>query len=151
MLPEDSTFFAGILGNGDAKVLERDFGHYFDTRDPHLKRAEFNAKRHTFFADLKERYGRDCMLQYGGMCQGEATSVDHLIPLSSNVLNKQLRHMKAQPGKKVPTQSFGSNHPDNLILACERCNAFKKHRFLSKEEWLRVTELKRQLRHHGEE
>lgn len=69
------------------------------------------------------------MLQFPDFCEGNETlEVDHLIPLSSNVLNKTLRHLKAAKGKKVQTQSFGSNHPDNLILACTRCNAFKKNR-----------------------
>ena len=33
-----------------------------------------------------------------------------------------------EKGKKVLTQSFGSNHKNNLILACKNCNLHKKHR-----------------------
>jgi 5-methylcytosine-specific restriction endonuclease McrA len=33
--------------------------------------------------------------------------------------------MKTELGKKVPAQSFGSNHMDNLVLACEKCNREK--------------------------
>lgn len=50
------------------------------------------------------------------------------MPLSSNVLNKQLRGFRANNGKKAPTQSFGSNHPTNFVLSCTRCNAFKKNK-----------------------
>ncbi|MDD4628765.1 MAG: hypothetical protein PHE68_05230 [Candidatus Peribacteraceae bacterium] len=139
---EDATYFASVLCDGDPATLQEKYAQYFDHRDPAVKRREFNAKRRAIVNELRARYGDDCMLQYEGMCQGRATAVDHLIPLSSNILNKRLRNMQSPPGKKVPTQSFGSNHPDNLILACERCNAFKKHRFLNREEWLRVMERK---------
>jgi 5-methylcytosine-specific restriction endonuclease McrA len=46
--------------------------------------------------------------------------------------------MPAAFGEKVLAQSFGSNHPNNLILACERCNNYKKHRFLSREQLKRI-------------
>jgi hypothetical protein len=41
--------------------------------------------------------------------------------------------MIGSAGVKVEPQSFGSNHPRNLTLACRRCNGFKKHRILSAE------------------
>lgn len=69
-------------------------------------------------------------------------NVDHLIPLSSNKLNKELRQLKALKGKKVLTQSFGSNNLSNLVLACKKCNSYKKHRFLSKAELKRILDLK---------
>jgi len=56
--------------------------------------------------------------------------VDHYIPLSTNELNKKLRNLKAEPGKKVKSQSFGSNDLDNFTLACSRCNGFKKHKII---------------------
>jgi 5-methylcytosine-specific restriction endonuclease McrA len=67
-----------------------------------------------------------CFLQ-----PGEIWQLDHLIPLSSNELNKRLRALPRVGKAKVARQSFGSNHADNLILACKRCNAFKKHRLLA--------------------
>ena len=101
----------------------------FDFRPPDLKRKEFNKIRHTVFQKLLDEYGNYCQLHCHEDCTGEAKEVDHLIPLSSNVLNKQLRNMMGQAGKKVPAQSFGSNHTSNFIMACKRCNAYKKHRF----------------------
>jgi len=61
-------------------------------------------------------------------------AIDHIIPLSTNKLNKELRKVKPLPGRKVLTQSFGSNHINNLILACSKCNGYKKHRLLTKDE-----------------
>jgi hypothetical protein len=37
--------------------------------------------------------------------------------------------MGAPSGKKVPSASYGSNHLNNLVLACTNCNNTKKHRF----------------------
>ncbi|MBK6989183.1 MAG: hypothetical protein IPH33_13745 [Bacteroidetes bacterium] len=56
--------------------------------------------------------------------------IDHLIPLSTNQLNKSLRKLAPVKGKKVATQSFGSNHIDNLVIACASCNNHKKHRII---------------------
>jgi 5-methylcytosine-specific restriction endonuclease McrA len=75
-------------------------------------------------------------------CTEIGVEVDHLIPLSSNVLNKKLRKMKGENKKKVPAQSFGSNDLSNFILACSRCNAFKKHRLPSSELLTRMHQLK---------
>jgi len=70
-----------------------------------------------------------CQLNLSNDCLGnQKLQVEHLIPLSSNKLNKRLRKRIAPPGKKVPTQSLGSNHISNLVLACEKCNRMKKHR-----------------------
>lgn len=61
-------------------------------------------------------------------------TIDHIIPLSTNVLNKDLRRMKSEEkGKKVQSESYGSNHYDNLIIACKNCNNHKKHRLLTKD------------------
>ena len=120
---EDRDHFDTVLenlGGVDAN------SHLFDFRDPDLKRKEFNAIRDAVYAELKRRYGTSCQLRCHEDCGSVGTVVDHLIPLSSNVLNKKLRGMKATADKKAPTQSFGSNHPDNFVLACRRCNAFKQ-------------------------
>ena len=121
--PEDNDHFDGVLqdiGGVDT------YSHLFDFRDPDLKRKEFNSIRDAVFAGLKRRYGKGCQLRCHDDCCGVGTVVDHLIPLSSNVLNKTLRGMRATTDKKAPTQSFGSNHEDNFVLACRRCNAFKQ-------------------------
>lgn len=83
------------------------------------------------------------MLRYPGICKNSPLVLDHFIPLSSNTLNKLLRKLWAKPGRKVPTQSFGSNHPDNLVLACQRCNAYKKQRVPDRALVLRVIAAKR--------
>jgi hypothetical protein len=77
-------------------------------------------------AQFLERYGPVCQLRIHPDCSKEQIWVlDHFIPLSSNVLNNTLRRLPRVGNAKVATQSFGSNHPDNPRLACNRCNAFK--------------------------
>ena len=84
--------------------------------------------------ELIKKYGENCQLQIHHECSVvRKFEPDHLIPLSTNELNKKLRNMKRTSSGKVPAQSFGSNHPKNLILSCSRCNAHKKHKFLNKE------------------
>ncbi|MBN2785885.1 MAG: HNH endonuclease [Pontiellaceae bacterium] len=127
---EDRDFFDDLFR--DHGGVDQNNQH-FDFRDPAEKRAEFNKIRKSVFADLQSRVGNICQLGCHPDCEGTGTQVDHLIPLSSNVLNKEIRRMKGADGKKVKTQSFGSNDKSNFILACARCNAFKKHRFPSRE------------------
>jgi hypothetical protein len=135
----DRVFFASLLCEGDVVVLAEQFGQFFDFRSPAVKRAEFNRLRPLLLADLIRQFGCVCMLQYPSLCQGGAIlQVDHFIPLSSNVLNKTIRHLPAEAGKKVQTESFGSNNQANLLLACPRCNAFKKHRMPDAELLARV-------------
>ena len=127
---EDEQYFNELL---------REFGGIlkntmlFDFRDHDLKRKEFNRIRKSMLSDLIDRYGDSCQLNFHEECGGKATEIDHLIPLASNVLNKELRELKGQGRKKTPSQSFGSNHPSNFVLACKKCNAFKKHRMPMKE------------------
>ena len=127
---EDEEHFASLLevigGLDENRCL-------FDFRSPDLKRKEFNKIRNKIFQELVNKYGSSCQLNCHEDCSGEGKEVDHIIPLSSNVLNKQLRNMKGQNGKKVPAQSFGSNNESNFALACKRCNAYKKHRLPSME------------------
>lgn len=127
---EDRQYFDTVLqdvGGVDAN------SHLFDFRAPEQKRRKFNAIRDSVFASLKQRYGSGCRLNGHEDCSGVGTVVDHLIPLSSNVLNKSIRGMKATAKKKAPTQSFGSNHSDNFVLACRRCNDFKKSKIPTSE------------------
>lgn len=100
----------------------------FDFRDVDEKRKEFNSMRNKIFDGLVKKYGSECQLKCHKDCTNLATVVDHLMPLSSNRLNKEIRGMKAAIGKKVPTQSLGSNDICNFVLSCTRCNAFKQNR-----------------------
>lgn len=138
--PEDEVFFHALLCDEGESLSQ--YMHLFDFRLPDLKRAEFNAARAKILVHLIERSGAICQLKLLDNC--DITSgivVDHVVPLSSNQLNKTLRNMEAPKGKKVPTQSFGSNHHDNLIIACNICNNHKKHRILQRAD------MKRLLRH----
>lgn len=101
----------------------------FDSRDLAVKRKEFNSSRNKLLKQLLEARGEKCQLRLFEECEGKLVP-DHMIPLSSNILNKYIYKLKAEKGKKIATQSFGSNHPENLLVACERCNNHKKHRFI---------------------
>jgi 5-methylcytosine-specific restriction endonuclease McrA len=122
---EDEMYFAKLfssMGGLDSHL------ELFDFRPPTEKRQEFNRMRDTVFNGLIQNYGDSCQLKYHNDCSGIAKQVDHLIPLASNKLNKELRQRTGQEGKKVPPQSFGSNHISNFVLSCPRCNSAKKHR-----------------------
>lgn len=139
--PEDMEFFDNLLGGCGGVNLNTDL---FDLRNPANKRREFNKIRKKVFAELVKRYGSNCELICHPGCTGVAIEVDHLIPLASNVLNKELRGIKGKNGKKTPAQSFGSNAMKNLVLACSRCNAFKKHRMPSERQILDILKFRDQ-------
>ncbi|HEX8634457.1 MAG TPA: hypothetical protein VF703_09935 [Pyrinomonadaceae bacterium] len=136
---EDQDYFRTLLCEDD-----EDFDRYeslFDVgREPKVKRDEFNRIRGRILNQLKEQYGLTCQLGYADICDiNSGVEVDHIIPLSSNKLNKELRNLPPlEKGKKVPSQSLGSNHLNNLAIACKKCNAHKKHRLLSKSEIKRI-------------
>ena len=124
--PEDAAYFRANLCPRGGRLAR--FAVLFDFRDPAAKRREFNRCRDQLLRELKRARGASCQLRLSPGCQLKGPlTVDHLIPLSSNVLNKCLRQMKAPSGRKVPTQSLGSNHIENLALACGPCNGHKKH------------------------
>ena len=127
---EDREYFESLLKSLGGLAENIDL---FDHRNPTTKRSEFAKQRNRVFQSLKEQLGNTCLLRCHIDCSGTAEHVDHLIPLSSNELNKKLRGMKGVNGKKAPTQSFGSNNRKNFALACARCNSFKKHKFPSIE------------------
>lgn len=114
------------------------FPELFDFSNPKAKRDDFSKIRDQVFLKLKSQFGDVCMLKSHRDCSQRAENVDHFIPLQSNVLNKQIRKMERDLPKKVPQQSFGSNHELNLVLACARCNGNKLNKFPSKEMLLRV-------------
>lgn len=130
--PEDEQLFASILCDGDKKKLKDQFMFQFDFNDPATKRNAFDKLKGIMMTEVLKSKEKRCELKLVSDCNDEKLVLDHMIPLSSNELNKHLRKMSAPSGKKVPSQSFGSNHPSNLILACEACNNFKKHRFIRK-------------------
>lgn len=129
---KDKQFFADLLCNGDADRLEKNYRQLFDFRPAVVKRKEFNAVKARLKKTIVKNRGARCELMLVPGCATDTGLVlDHFIPLSSNELNKKLRRMRAGAGRKVKSQSLGSNDPKNLLLACARCNNFKKHRIVS--------------------
>jgi hypothetical protein len=108
---EDRKFFADLLAGGDETRLDSEFSDYFDFRDPAIKRLEFNEIRKRVLVELIEKHGEVCHW--------------HPIPLSTNELNKRLRRMVRVSNRKVPSQSFGSNHPKNLVLSANSATRLK--------------------------
>ncbi len=131
---EDRQFFEALFR--DAGPLDS-WTHLFDFTLPDQKRASFNKLRNQTFSKLMAHHGPICHLAYPDICTVIPEAIDHIIPLSTNILNK-LRGIEAKPRKKVQTQSIGSNHLHNFALACARCNNHKKHRFLEPEHLARV-------------
>ncbi len=132
---EDKEFFRELLKPVGGLDANHDL---FDFRDPQIKRREFGKLRKEIFRKLIRNRGNTCELKWDSNCTGSAENVDHIIPLSSNKLNKALRKIVPKSSKKVASQSFGSNYERNFALACAKCNASKKHKFLSSEK---ITEL----------
>lgn len=128
-----------------------DFAKYanlFDSRPPAEKRAEFRRIRRKVLEELIEQVG-SCMLAIAEDCSGSSElCVDHLIPLSSNRLQKAkgARTCRDESGRlhKARTESFGSNHQRNLILACHNCNSLKQNAFLEKAILRRILALQDQ-------
>lgn len=130
--PEDKKFFASMFCDGDLKKFNEQFMPQFDFRDAVAKRNVFNRQKKEIMMEILKSKQKQCELRLVSECSNEKIVLDHIIPLSSNELNKHLRHMTVADGKKVPSQSFGSNHLSNFLLACEACNNHKKHRFVRK-------------------
>lgn len=129
--PEDKHYFMSLFGVADEAEFDDQFDKIFDFKTKDEKRREFDGVRSRLLPLLRVRDKNTCQLRLNGSCLGsENLVVDHIIPLATNELNKKLRKMKPVGGKKVPSQSFGSNHIDNLQLACQNCNNFKKHRII---------------------
>lgn len=141
--PADEAFFHELLCDPEESLSQ--YYTLFDFRDSTVKRKEFNRYRAKLFAQLLQAYGCACQLQFPSICTSNGTIVvDHIIPLSSNTLNKRIRNLVSVPGRKVPAQSFGSNHFANLAIACSRCNAYKKNNFLERDHLKLVLQRKQQ-------
>ena len=142
--PEYDQFFRDLLCE-EGEDLSK-YVSLFDFREPpSIKRRELTGQQYErAWEELEKRFGHRCQLQYVEDCEiDNPVAIDHVIPISSNVLNKHLR--KSKPlvaGKKVPTESFGSNDISNLALACAKCNSNKKHRFLDRERMRRILKSK---------
>jgi 5-methylcytosine-specific restriction endonuclease McrA len=131
---EDAEYFEKLLCN-ESQTMQ-DFIHLFDFRSVDEKRREFNKVKYKLKAELISKSGEECILKFNMCDMSSGIVIDHLIPLSTNQLNKSLRKLSAAKGKKVATQSFGSNHIDNLVIACVNCNNYKKHRILERRKFL---------------
>jgi 5-methylcytosine-specific restriction endonuclease McrA len=143
--PEDRAFFEELLCQPGEDLTR--YAHLFDFRPVPEKRRDFGKIRDRQLKRLIEHLGCICQLEYAPDCDPSSGQVlDHLIPLASNDLNKKLRGLRTsrESGKlrKVPSQSFGSNHPENLVLSCVNCNSRKKHRVLNRKEVSRALKLK---------
>ena len=128
---------------GEGESLAK-YSSLFDFAEPSSKRRALSpAKYKAAWAALQARHGRQCQLRYCEACDiDNPAAIDHVIPLSSNELNKIWRIKPLLPARKVAAQSFGSNDISNLVLACTACNAKKKHRFLERETMRRILEAK---------
>ncbi len=129
--PEDKAYFVALLCEEGESLAT--YATLFDFRPLAMKRQDFQAQRATLLQQLRAIYGGRCQLQFPERCNIDSgITIDHIIPLASNKLHKEVRGMFGTPGKKVPSQSFGSNHINNLIIACRACNNAKKHRLLER-------------------
>lgn len=117
----------------EGETLDR-YSVFFDLRPFAEKRREFGAKRAAAFVELERRYGRRCQLAFAQDCTpDQPAAVDHIIPLASARLNKEIKGApKTLNGKKAPNESFGSNALENLCLACQPCNSLKHTKFLDR-------------------
>lgn len=137
---EDKEYFEKLLCS-ESQTIEN-FIHLFDFHPVDEKRSEFNKNRSKIKQELITKHGEECMLKLSMCDMNSGIAIDHLIPLSTNQLNKSLRKLVPVKDKKVATQSFGSNHIDNLVIACANCNNHKKHRILKGEVLRRIFEAK---------
>lgn len=137
---EDMEYFEKLLCSGSQTIDQ--YIHLFDFRSADEKRKQFNKEKSKLKEELISKDGGKCMLKLS-MCDiNSGITIDHLIPLSTNQLNKSLRKISPLKAKKVATQSFGSNHIDNLVIACANCNNHKKHRILDQKVIARILAVK---------
>jgi hypothetical protein len=132
---EDREYFRKLLCASGEKITRYSSLFNFDSLEK--KRRAFNNISKEHLEEIKGSHRSKCLLRLSEACSGRAEVIDHLIPLATNKLNK-LRGLKPRSGKKVSSQSFGSNHDANLISACKKCNSHKKHILLDREQIQRI-------------
>jgi 5-methylcytosine-specific restriction endonuclease McrA len=112
----------------------------FDFSEPIEKRKEFNKIKKKFYDQLMLKQQGECYLAFNSICDvSKGYQIDHIIPLSTNILNKNLRNLKStDKNKKVQSESYGSNHINNLMLTCKSCNQNKKHKLLNQEDYIKI-------------
>ena len=142
---QEKQYFTDLLCS-DGESID-DYSYLFDFREPIEKRVEFNKKRKKILEYLLEVEGTDCILHFENCDLSYGYNVDHIIPLSSNVINKHIHKIPAEKGKKVKTASYGSNDIYNFGITCKKCNNHKMHRFLTKEEMREILDNKERI--HG--
>ena len=101
---DDKQYFLELLGNFYSEL-------FFDFRLPKIKRKEFKKNRNKIYENLKNKFREQCQLRYQNICdRTSGFAIDHLIPLSSNELNKKIRKIKStDKSHKVVSESYGSN------------------------------------------
>lgn len=95
---EDRTLFEGLLCDENESLAG--YADLFDFRPATEKRRECSRLVKTVLPKLKRQRGEVCMLQYAPDCDASSgLTIDHLIPLATNVLNKSLRGVT---GRRLP-------------------------------------------------
>lgn len=89
---EVQEYFENLLCSG-SQTIEH-FRHLFDFRPVNEKREDFNKDRKKLKGELISKYGEQCMLNLSTCNMKSGTAIDHLIPLSTNQLNKSFRKLK---------------------------------------------------------
>lgn len=88
----DEKFFKDLLYCNNESIDR--YSALFDFRDPNIKRKEFNSFRKLMLEKLLNERGKKCELSYEGICDiNSGIQIDHMIPLSSNILNKKIRKL----------------------------------------------------------
>jgi len=93
---EDQEYFERLLCS-ESHTIEH-FCHWFDFRPVAEKHSEFNNHRNNLKEILLSKHGEECMLNLSMSDMSSSLVIDHLIPLSTNQLNKSLRKKKAAKG-----------------------------------------------------
>lgn len=102
---EDLYFFEKLLCQNSETI--ESYIHLFDFHPVTEKRKEFNRLRKHILVEFSNKYGSICQLNYSKNCDiNSGLAIDHLIPLSTNELNKALRQIKPLEGRKVISQSI---------------------------------------------
>jgi 5-methylcytosine-specific restriction endonuclease McrA len=126
---EDRTFFEKLFCQ-ENETIEL-YKNYFDFRLPSIKKEEFSAIKEELAEKLIPLAKDHCALSFHHVCDTDSgMAIDHFIPLSSSELNRHIRKMKSSGYKVIPSQSFGSNKEENIIVVCKNCYKQRNHKFV---------------------